>query len=101
MIDWRMPFVTYPRDRSIGTERNIRQVAFKHVLINDGLYRQTPSDVLLKCLGPDDATLAMAEVHEGICGIHQLAPKMMWLLRRVGFYWLDMIVDCFKYYKGC
>ena len=43
----------------------------------------------------------MGEVHEGICGTHQSAPKMKWLLRRAGFYWPSMISDCFKYYKGC
>ena len=43
----------------------------------------------------------MGEVHEGICGTHQLAPTMKWLFRRVGFYWPSMISDCFKYYKGC
>jgi hypothetical protein len=26
---------------------------------------------------------------------------MKWLLRRSGFYWPNMIADCFKYYKGC
>jgi hypothetical protein len=52
-------------------------------------------------LGSDDAILAIAEVHEGICGTHQLAPKMKWLLRRSGFYWPNMIADYFKYYKGC
>jgi hypothetical protein len=76
-------------------------MTFKYVLIDDELYLWTSSDILLKCLGPDDAALAMTEVHEGICGTHQLAPKMKWLLRRSGFYWPDMIVDCFKYYKGC
>jgi hypothetical protein len=55
----------------------------------------------LKCLGPSDAMLTMTEVHEGICGTHQSAPKMKWLLRRSGFYWPNMIADCFKYYKGC
>jgi hypothetical protein len=69
--------------------------------MSDELYRRTVNDVLLKCLGPDDAILAMAEVHEGICGTHQSAPKMKWLLRRSGFYWPNMIADCFKYYKGC
>jgi hypothetical protein len=44
---------------------------------------------------------AMGEVHEGICGIHQLAPKMKWLLCRTGFYWPTMMGDCFRYYKGC
>jgi hypothetical protein len=69
--------------------------------MTDELYRRTVNDVLLKCLGPDDAILAMAEVHEGICGTHQSAPKMKWLLRRSGFYWPNMIADCFKYCKGC
>jgi hypothetical protein len=57
------------------------------------------NDVLLQFLGPGDAILAMTEVHEGICGTHQSAPKMKWLLRRSGFYWLSMKADCFKYYK--
>jgi hypothetical protein len=69
--------------------------------MSDELYRRRVNDVLLKCLGPGDAILAMAEVHEGICGTHQSAPKMKWLLRRSGFYWPNMIADCFKYYKGC
>jgi hypothetical protein len=43
----------------------------------------------------------MAEVREGICGTHQLAPKMKWLLRRACFYWPTMIADSFRYYKGC
>ena len=43
----------------------------------------------------------MGEVHEDICGTHQSAPKMKWLLRRAGFYWPTMLSDCFKYYKGC
>ena len=41
----------------------------------------------------------MGEVNEGICGMHQSAPKMKWLLRRAGFYWPTMMADCFRY-KG-
>ena len=55
---------------------------------------------MLKCLGPDDDVLAMAKVHEDICGTHQSALKMKWLLKSAGFYWPTMIADCFKYYKG-
>jgi hypothetical protein len=43
----------------------------------------------------------MREVHKGICGTHQLAHKMKWLLCRAGFYCSTMINDCFRYYKGC
>jgi hypothetical protein len=71
-------------------------MAFKYVLINDELYRQTPNDVLLKCLALDDATLAMVEVQEDISGTHQLSPKMKCLLRKSGFNWPDMITNCFS-----
>jgi len=67
----------------------------------DELYRRTADDILLKCLGTDQAHVAIGEVHEGICGTHQSTPKMKWLLRRAGFYWPSMISDCFRYYKGC
>src|SRR6185437_4971807 len=50
--------------------------------------------------GTDQAKVAMGEVHKGIFGTHQSAPKMKWLLRRAGFYWPSMISDCFKYYMG-
>jgi hypothetical protein len=71
------------------------------VLHNDELYRRTAEDLLLKCLKSDQVRVAMGEVHEGICGMHQLALKMKWLLRRDGFYWPTMMVDCLHYYKGC
>jgi hypothetical protein len=96
-----MPLIEYLRDPSVKTDRGVRRIAFKYVLIDDELYRRTPSDIFLRCLAPNDATLTMVEVHEGICGTHQSAPKMKWLLRRSGFYWHDMVAYCFKYYKGC
>jgi hypothetical protein len=76
-------------------------VTEKFILDGNELYRWTVDDFLLKCLGPDQARLAMAEVHEGICGTHQSAPKMKWLLRRACFYWPTTIADCFRYHKGC
>jgi hypothetical protein len=45
--------------------------------------------------------VAVREVDDGICGAHQSAYKMNWLLRRSGFYWPTMMDDCVKYQKGC
>ena len=64
-------------------------MAFKYILIDDELYRGTTKDLLLKCLDSDQARVAMGEVYESICGTHQSAPKMKWLLRRADFYWLQ------------
>jgi hypothetical protein len=99
--DWRTPLVKYLQDPKSMSDRKVQRWALKFVLDGDELYRQTADDLLLKCLGPDQARLAMAEVHEGICGTHQSAPKMKRLLRRACFYWPTMIADCFRYYKGC
>jgi hypothetical protein len=96
------PGYHHPRGQDITrADMNVWRTTFKCILIDNELYRQTMGDVLLKCLGPDDAMLAMVEVHEGICGTHQSTPKMKWLLRRSGLYWSNMIADCFKYYKVC
>ena len=99
--DWRTPIIAYLKDSGRGAERKIRRLAFKYILVDNELYRRTADDVLLKYLGIYQAHVAMGEVHEGICGTHQSAPKMKWLFRRAGFYWPFMISDCFKYYKGC
>jgi hypothetical protein len=69
--------------------------------VDGDLYRRIAADLLLKCLNLDQAKVAMGEVHDGICGTHQSAPKMKWLLQRGGFYWPTMITDYFRYYKGC
>ena len=77
--------ISYLKDPGRGAERNIRRAAFKYILIDDELYRRTAEDLLLKCLDSDQANFAMGEVHEGICGTHQSAPKIKWLLRTHDF----------------
>jgi hypothetical protein len=73
----------------------------KYTSLDDVLYRRTIDDVLLKCLSEQQAKGEVREVYDGICGAHQWAHKMKWLLRRAGFYWPTMVDDCIKYQKGC
>jgi hypothetical protein len=84
--DWRTPLIKYLQDPKSISDRKVRRWALKFILCNDELYRQTSDDLLLGCLGRDHARLAMAVVHERICGTHQSASKMKWLLRRACFY---------------
>jgi hypothetical protein len=53
--DWRKPIINYLQNPNIRTDKNIRRTTFKYVLMSDELYRRIVNDVLLKCLGPDDA----------------------------------------------
>jgi hypothetical protein len=99
--DWRTPLVHYLENPGHIADRNVRWQALKYVTLDNTLYHQTIDGLLLNCLGSDQSKIAMGEVHEGICGTHQSAHKMKWLLRHAGFYWLTMLGDCFRYYKGC
>ena len=76
-------------------------MSIKYVLLDDQLYCKTIDGVLLKCLNQEDAKVLMGEVHRGVCGAHQLAYKMKWIIRRSGYFWPTVFADCFEYYKGC
>jgi hypothetical protein len=40
--------------------------------------------VLLQCLGQEDAKRMMSGVHYGLCGAHQSAYRMKWVIRKTG-----------------
>ena len=66
--DRRTPLLRYLRDPSAKIDKSVQRSIFKYVLHNDELYQRTTEDLLIKCLGSDQARVAMGEVHEGICG---------------------------------
>jgi hypothetical protein len=115
--DWKKELEEYIKDPSCTRAKRIRCHALKYTMIDRTLFHWTMEGLMLKCLSDKEAKVAMGEVHEGLCGSHQSvamgevheglcgsqqsAHKMHWMLRRVGVYWPTMLVDCFKYYKGC
>jgi len=99
--DWRRETIDYLKDPSRKFERRVRFQATKYVLLEEELYYRTIDGVLLKCLGDDESKILMGEIHEGVCGAHQSAFKMKWMIRRNGYYWPTILEDCFKYFKGC
>src|SRR5690242_1852843 len=58
--DWRKPMVDYLRDRRCVVDQKVRRWAFKFTSVDGELYHRTVDDLLQKCLGPDQARLAMA-----------------------------------------
>jgi hypothetical protein len=79
-IDWRLPLLECIIDPRKTTDKKVKQQVLKYMLLDDDLYRRTIDNVLLKCLGEEQAKVVVREVHDGICGAHQLAYKMNWLL---------------------
>ena len=99
--DWRVEIANYLKNPSQKVTRRLRYKSTKYVLLDDQLYYKTVDGVLLKCLNQEEAKVLMGEVHEGICGAHQLAYKMKWIICRTGYFWPTILEDCFEYYKGC
>ncbi|XP_027337412.1 uncharacterized protein K02A2.6-like [Abrus precatorius] len=65
------------------------------------LSRMGVDGTLLRCLSEHEAYIALAKIHEGICGAHQAGERMKWMLLREGLYWPSMVKDCFDYAKSC
>jgi hypothetical protein len=84
-IDWRLPLLKCIRDPGKTMDKKIKRQVLKYTSIDDELYQRTIDSVLLKCLGEKQAKVAVWKVHDGICGAHQSAYEMNWLLWRAGF----------------
>ena len=51
--------------------------------------------------GEKEAHLAMSEIHDGICGAHQVGDKIKWVHFRCKYIWPTMIKDYYDYAKSC
>jgi ribonuclease HI len=76
--DWRKEVVDYLENPSRKVYRKLRYKALKFVLLD--LYYKSFDGVLLQCLSQEEAKKMMIEVHDGLCGAHQSAYRMKWLL---------------------
>src|SRR6185369_10674342 len=99
--DWRKEIIDYLKDPSKKVNRKIRFQVIKYVLLEEDLYYRTIDGVLLKCIDKEEAKVLMGEIHEGVCGSHQSAYKMKWVIRRNRYFWPTILEDCFTYYRGC
>jgi hypothetical protein len=74
--DWRKEIVDYLENPSRKVSRKLRYKAIKFVLLDGHLFYKSLDGVLPQCMGPEEAKKMMSEVHDGLCGAHQLAYRM-------------------------
>ena len=92
---------TYPEKAIEKDKTVIRQLASKFTSHQGVLYRRTSDGVQLRCLNETEATKAMEEVHEGVCGPHMNGAILAKKLMRQGFFWMIMMKDCIRFVKKC
>ncbi|OAP02500.1 hypothetical protein AXX17_AT3G33880 [Arabidopsis thaliana] len=102
---WREPIKNYivtgelPENR--WQARKMRIVSAKFCLSKDSLYKRGVSDPYLLCIFGPEVEIVMSEVHEGLCGSHSSGRAMAFKIKRMGYYWPNMIMDCVKYAQRC
>ncbi|XP_072077837.1 uncharacterized protein [Arachis hypogaea] len=99
--DWRKHITEYLRNPSIQVDRKTKLRAMNFVLMADELYKKGIDGSFSRCLSQVDKNTALGEVHEEICGVHQVEIKMKWVLCRNHVYWPSMIKDYIDYAKAC
>jgi hypothetical protein len=84
--DWIKEIVDYLENPSRNVSRMLKYKAIKFVLLDDCLYYKSLDGVFLQCLSQEEAKKMMSEVHDGLCGAHQSAYRMKWVIRKNGCY---------------
>jgi len=78
--DWRREIADYLKDPTKKVSQKLRVQETKYVLLEGELYYHTIDGVLLTCLNKEESKVLMGEIHEGVCGSHQSAFKMKWVI---------------------
>ena len=79
----------------------LRARSSRFALLRGTLYKRGFSAPLLKCIGKEDSSYVLREVHEGICCNHIGAWTLARKTLRQGYYWPMMLKDATKLVRKC
>ena len=99
--DWRIKIKEYLENPNRKVPHRVKAQSKNFVLMEGELYRKGLDRLLLIFLSFLDSMEVMKQVHEGVCGAHQVGIKIQWLIRRHGYFWPTILSDLINYSKGC
>jgi ribonuclease HI len=101
--DWRGPLLAFLRNQELPPDvteaRRIARRAKAFVVVDDHLYKKSPSGVLQKCIYSGKSLLR--EIHAGLCGHHAAARTLVGKAFRQGFYWPTAMADAEEIVRTC
>ncbi|XP_022859989.1 uncharacterized protein LOC111380608 [Olea europaea var. sylvestris] len=97
---WIQPIVAYLKDQVLPTDRHeaykLRRRSAHFLFIDDVLYKRSFSSPLLRCVGGEETTYILREVHEGMCGNHSGSLSLAQKILRQGYYWPTLKRDALE-----
>jgi len=88
-----------PLDRAQA--RRLARRAKCFVLIDDELYKRSPSGVLQRCIPIPEGKKLILDIHAGICGHHAAPRTLVGNAFRQGFYWPTAAADATDVVRTC
>jgi len=79
----------------------VKKNSTKYTIIDGKLFRNGFTHPILVCVYGEQCTRIMAELHEGICGIHIGGRSLSSKAMRAGYYWRTIREDCTRYAQRC
>ena len=74
--DWRNNIIEYLEDPNRQVPHGVKVQSHNFVLLEGELYRKGPDGLPLICLSFPDIMGVMKQVHEWVCGAHQVGIKI-------------------------
>ena len=103
--DWRAPLLTFHLEEVLPPKRTearwIARRAKTFIALDDKLYKQSPSGVLMKCIPTNQGRQLLLEVHASICGHHAAPRSLVRKAFRQGFYWPTTLRDAEEVVRRC
>ncbi|XP_039812129.1 uncharacterized protein LOC120675105 [Panicum virgatum] len=103
--DWRVQYLEWmvrgllPSDRAQA--RRLARRAKSFVLIDNGLYKRSPSGVLQRCIPIPEGKELIRDIHAGVCGHHAAPRTLVGNVFRQGFYWPTAVADATDVVRTC
>jgi hypothetical protein len=102
---WMQPYLAYminkklPEDAVEAKRLTRRSKAF--VVLQGKLHKKSITDVLQRCVTPQEGQKILQDIHGGICGHHASSRSITAKAFRAGFYWLTAIEDAKDIVRKC
>ena len=65
------------------------------------LYKCSFDGVFFHCLDNEKPTRALQEAYLGTCDAYQFGVKLLFQIKRMGYYWPTMVKDSMDYVRRC
>ena len=90
---------TLPQEK--WASRKIKTQAARYVAVDGKIYKWRFSGPLMTCVEGSEAKKVMEEINSGSCKNHFGGRSLAVNIKRHGYYWHTMIIDCDRFARKC